>query len=455
MSRVIVEKGFGRRYADEGVGGRKVVLRPVAPSSQEEWYHLDNAATLFPGVASARITTLFRIGATLQRPVNASVLQKALANIVPRFPYYLVHLKAGVFWYYLVRREMTPRVIADSRWPCMSIPTRMRGTYLFRVRAFGRKVSVEFSHIITDGTGALTFLRALLVEYFTLIGVEISDSCDIFRKETIPDGEEYEDAYSRYFSKSVPSPSPKRHAFRLPYPLLPVGVYRTITGIVPVAELAGQARERGVTVTVFLAAVLAQAFYDLYLDLPSPAKRFRGKFIRIEVPVNLRRLYATKSMRNFSLFVMPSIDVRLGPYSLEETIKLFHHFMKVEVDGRFINQQIARNIRGQRNPFVRIVPLIIKNLLFPYLYFSKGEALVSSVLTNLGVATMPSEVSRMIERFEFVPAPSRWNKTGCAVISYGTHSFITFGRMTGSTEVERRFFSTLVKLGIPVKIETN
>lgn len=432
------------------------MLRAALPSNQEEWYHLDNAATLFPGVASARITTLFRIGATLRRPVNASILQTALANIMPRFPYYLVHLKAGVFWYYLMRKEGTPRVIADSRWPCMNIPRRMRGTHLFRVRAFGRRVAVEFSHIITDGTGALTFLRALLFEYFTLSGVRISDpSCDIFRKEASPDREEYEDAYSRYFSKSVPSPSPERHAFRLPFPLLPVGVYHTITGIVPVADLAEKAKERGVTVTVFLAAVLAQAFYDLYLDLPVWKKRFRGKSIRIEVPVNLRRLYPTKSMRNFSLFVMPSIDLRLGPYSLDDTMRLFHHFMKVEVDGRFINQQIARNIRGQRNPFVRIVPLAIKNLLFPFLYFAKGEALVSSVLTNLGVVTMPSEVSHLIERFEFVPAPSRWNKTGCAVISYGMHSFITFGSMTGSREVERRFFTMLVKLGIPVRIETN
>ncbi len=422
---------------------------------QQEWYHLDNAATLFPSVASARITTLFRISATLKGPVNASALQAALANIMPRFPYYLVHVKAGIFWHYLVRKEETPRVVADSRWPCMSTSHGMRGTYLFRVRAFGRRVAVEFSHIITDGTGALTFLRALLFEYFSLLRCGPCDPGDIFRKDSAPDSDEFEDAYRRYFTKSIPGPEPHRRAFRLPYRLLPGGVYRILTGIVPVDELAGKAKEHGVTITVFLAAVLAKALHDLYLELPPAARRRAGKFIRLEVPVNLRRIYATKTMRNFSLFVMPGIDMRLGRYSLEETITLFHHFMKVAVDGRFINQQIARNIRGERNPFVRAVPLLIKNLVFPFLYFSKGEALVSSVLTNLGVVAMPEGLSQLIERFDFIPAPSKWNKTGCAIVSYGQSAYISFGRMIRETEVERRFFTTLVKLGIHVRMESN
>ena len=424
-------------------------------AQQQEWYHLDNAATLFPSVASARITTLFRVSATLKRPVNVTALQNALANIMPRFPYYLVHLKAGMFWHFLVRKEGTPRVVADSRWPCMSTSHGMRGIYLFRVRAFGRRVAVEFSHIITDGTGALTFLRALLLEYFLLLGSGPCDPGDIFRKESAPDPDEFEDAYRRYFTKSVPGPEPHRRAFRLPYALLPVVVYRIVTGIVPVQELAGKAKEHGVTITVFLAAVLAQALHDLYLELSGAARRRAGKFIRLEVPVNLRRIYATKTMRNFSLFVMPGIDMRLGRYSLEQTITLFHHFMKVAVDGRFINQQIARNIRGERNPFVRAVPLFMKNLIFPYLYFSEGEALVSSVLTNLGVVAMPEPLSHLIERFEFIPAPTKWNKTGCAVITYGESTYITFGRMVHEAEVERRFFSALVKLGIRVKIESN
>ena len=423
-------------------------------AEQQGWYQLDNAAVLFPSVVSGRTTTLFRVSATLNRPVNASALQRALTNIMPRFPYYLVHLKHGAFWHYLIRREGTPRVEADATSPCMDPPRGMRRTYLFRTRASGRRVAVEFSHILTDGTGALTFLRALLLEYALQLGVAAPDSGGLFRKDEKPDPEEFEDAYARYFSRTVPSPEPSKEAFRLSSRLLPVGAYRTVTGIVPVSGLLRAAKERGVTITVLLAAVLAHSIYDLYLSLPRSKTSRKGNYVRVEVPVNLRNIFPTKSMRNFSLFVTPGIDVRLGPYSLDDIIELFHHYLKVEIEGRFINKQIARNIRGRRNPIVRVIPLAVKNLILPHLYFSKGEALVSTVLTNLGVVKMPDAVARMIEKFEFVPAPSKWNKTGCAVVSFGEQTCITFGRMIDETEVERRFFRSLVKLGIPVRIES-
>lgn len=420
-----------------------------------EWYELDNAATLFPAVASDRTTTLFRISATLKQPLNVSALQRALANIAPRFPYFCVKLKAGFFWHYLSKTDETPRLLPDTRWPCMTPPSRMAGGFLFRVRVFGRRVAVEFSHIITDGTGAMTFLRALLLEYFSLLGFEVRDSGEIFRKEDQVDPEEFEDAYRRYFAEDVPSPERQKRAFRLPYPLLPVGVYKIVTGIVPVGLLSRAAKERGVSITVFLSGILMKVLYEIYRELPAAKRRRAGKFIRLEVPVNLRKIYATKTMRNFSLFVMPGIDLRLGSYDLEEILRLVHHYMEVSVDGRFINQQIARNMRARLHPFVRAVPLVLKRLALPHIYFAEGEALVSSVVTNLGVATMPEPLADYVERFDFVPAPSKWGKTGCAVVSYRDKASITFGRMAREAEVERRFFTTLIQLGIPVRIKAN
>lgn len=433
---------------------------PTHPD-RDRWYELDNAATLFPAVASPRITTLFRIAATLTRPVNVTTLQTALDNIMPRFPYYRVELKAGFFWHYLSQKEGNPRVVADSRWPCMTPPSRLDDGYLFRVRAFGRRVAVEFSHILTDGTGALTFLRALLLEYFLRSGVETGSlqrddrGADIFRKEDPPDPSESEDAYRRYFTTGTPGPERMKRAFRLSYALLPVGVYKTVTGIIPLGYLSRSAKEWGVSITVFLASILAMVIYEIYREMPAFRRRRAQKYIRLEVPVNLRRLYETKTMRNFSLFVMPGFDLRLGEYDLKQISHLFHHFMKVAVDERFINQQIARNIRAQLHPVVRAVPLALKMLMLPHIYFSEGEGLVSSVLTNLGIVEMPGPVAPCIERFDFVPAPSKWGKTGCGVISYGEHVSVTFGRMVRESEVERRFFKTITGMGIPVRIKAN
>ena len=50
------------------------------------WYRLDNAAILYPSIQSDRITTMFRLSATLTEPVEPSILQSALIKIIERFP---------------------------------------------------------------------------------------------------------------------------------------------------------------------------------------------------------------------------------------------------------------------------------------------------------------------------------------------------------------------------------
>ncbi|MHA1434115.1 MAG: hypothetical protein ACTSO7_09780, partial [Candidatus Heimdallarchaeota archaeon] len=52
-----------------------------------DWFRMDNAATLFSLVHSTRIPCMYRISSTLNKPINKAVMQQALLNIMPRFPY--------------------------------------------------------------------------------------------------------------------------------------------------------------------------------------------------------------------------------------------------------------------------------------------------------------------------------------------------------------------------------
>jgi len=47
------------------------------------------------------------------------------------------------------------------------------------------------------------------------------------------------------------------------------------------------------------------------------------------------------------------------------------------------------------------------------------------------------------------------NKTGCSVTGFKDKLYITFGRLTEEAELERIFFTKLVKMGIHVTIESN
>ena len=420
-----------------------------------EWMRLDNAATIFALVYSKRITTVFRLSAVIDHPVKVSILQQALEHIIDRFPYYRVHLRRGLFWHYLEKNTALPKIEPEQRDPCQKIEFTQGNNFPFRVMAYKNRVSVEFSHILTDGTGALTFLKSLLAEYFTLLGVEIEDWGDIPRPDEQPDFEEYEDAFKHYYRKEIPFRPLVEKAFHLPERLDKKGSFHIITGITEVKEVLDKARSLKVSITEFLVSVYINVLQEILHSYPPKKKRRLASPIRIMVPVNLRRIYKTKTMRNFSLYVIPGIDPRLGHYTFEEILNKVHHYMRSEVDDKFINQQIARNVRGELNPFVRFTPLVIKKLFGKAIYYNMGEKLYSGVLTNLGQVKLPKELENHIESFYFLPAPSPFTKNACAIVSYKDKLVISFGRVIKSQEVERKFFTSLVRMGIKVKVESN
>jgi hypothetical protein len=89
------------------------------------------------------------------------------------------------------------------------------------------------------------------------------------------------------------------------------------------------------------------------------------------------------------------------------------------------------------------------------MFNAKGESPSSGSLSNLGLVNMPAKIADHIRCFDFIPAPGPKTKCNCGVISFKNEVHISFGRTIIETEVERYFFRRLIKLGIPVKIESN
>jgi len=81
-----------------------------------------------------------------------------------------------------------------------------------------KNISVEFIHILTDGGGALEYLKSLLYTYLTLTGKHISSPGEIILPGMPVSEEEFEDGYIKYFQK-LPPPSKLVKALHLPYKL--------------------------------------------------------------------------------------------------------------------------------------------------------------------------------------------------------------------------------------------
>jgi NRPS condensation-like uncharacterized protein len=420
------------------------------PVAEEPYpYRLDNAALIFPGMLSPRRTTIFRLAASIDEAVVISRLQAAVDTMMERCPYYRVDLRRGVFWYYLEYCDTPVAVEAESRYPCMYIPFKRRGVLPLRVIAFRNRIALEISHILTDGTGALAFLNGLLVEYFRLRGDDVDPEKTLLDPHGPIDPQEYEDSFHKEYRKGVPPADRKDRALHFGGSAVKPPIFYVIEGILDSNQLHGYAREKGVTVGEFLTALMIDVAREEML-----ARKLSPKPIRIAIPINLRQFFPSRTMRNFVLSVEPGIDPRLGDFSFDDILAKVHHFMRTELDHRFIRRQIVRNLKSEKNPFIRIVPRVIKDPILRWAYSAFGTSIFTIGFSNLGRVRIPETMQPRIESYQFIPPPHN-NALNATSISYGGKTRIVFAGTTQDTPLERRFFRRLRAMGLAVSIRTN
>ena len=83
------------------------------------------------------------------------------------------------------------------------------------------------------------------------------------------------------------------------------------------------------------------------------------------------------------------------------------------------------------------------------------ESRFTSSLSNLGAVDMPVGMAEAVERFEFLLGPSHYNLVNCAVVSTGNQLLVSFSSTMIETDPQRAFFKELVRMGIPVRVESN
>ncbi len=426
--------------------------RTVAPPTQKTWYRTDNASRVYTWSARVRMLTLFRASATLRRPLQVETLQEALEAVLPRFPYYAVHVRRGVFWSYLEANSCVPRVLADSRFPCEYLPVHRGQAFPFRVRAFHRRLAVEFSHILTDGNGALHFLSSLVTEYLRRHeGLIPDDPAGLMLPGQTPDPEESEDAFRRYHTSGLPKPESRQRTWHLPQTQDRAGTYHLTTGTLLLAELKAQADTHQVTVTEFLCALMLAVLQDLH-DLDPPRRK---RPITVDVPVNLRRILPSRTLRNFFVTVQVSIDPRLGHYPFDQILETVHHRMRHQLTEKELRRQIARNVGAERHPLLRTIPRVIKGHAMPEIYRRMSLLTTTSSLSNLGRVMLPPPLDGAVERFDLVPMHPNLRKIACACIGYADKLAVTFGCTLKEAIAERLFFRQLTERGCHVLIESN
>lgn len=430
---------------------------PVHTKSFQEkgWLKLDNAAKLFPAIMSDSLTTVFRITASLKEPVKYTAIRKAVEITAKRFPYFSVSLGSGLFWHFLEFNDQLPRIQAEEDIPCTAFAAGRKNEALYRVIIKKNRISVEFIHILTDGGGALEYLKSLLYTYLTLSGTRINSPGEILLPESPVSPDEMEDGYKKFFRR-LPPPSKMVKAWHLPFRLNKKPALRIIRADIPAGDIRMIARKLNVSVTEYIVSVYLLSLHEIFISSQRNTGRKIRKVLRVEVPVNMRNKFPTRTMRNFSLYVLPEIDLRLGNYTFEEILRSVHHQLQISADVKQISRFLSSNVSYEKLLIIRILPLFIKKMAIAAIYRSLASKRWTGIVTNLGMVNLPAEMGDAVDSFEIIPPPPNSKvKVSCGLVSFNDKLRVCFCNITQSNDLERRIFKHLTDAGIHVKILNN
>ena len=417
------------------------------------WLRLDNAAKIYPAARRRNWSNVYRQSVTLLYEVDLAVLRSALDVTVKRFPSIAAGLRRGLFWYYLQQVDSAPEISEEYSYPLTYMNKREIRKCAFRVIVYKKRIAVEFFHSLTDGTGAMIFLKNLVAEYLEeKYGIEVPCEDGIVDRKASPTDEELEDSFLKN-AGAVPASRRDTNAWHMYGDPEREGFLHLTCFKLSVKEALDLAHKYETSLTVMMSAIMMQALLNLQNEKnPNVA---RQKRIKLLIPVNLRKLFPSKTVRNFAMYVIPEIDPRLGEYTLSEICRVIEHKIGAEYTAKHMSSVIAKNVNDEKNLLLRLVPLPLKNIVMKAVFDSVGEKKACLNLSNLGRITVPDAMAGYIERFDFILGVQAAAPYNCGMLSFGDTVYINFIRDIKDAELEKHFFRVLRDLGLSATVESN
>lgn len=416
----------------------------------EEIYRLDTAAKLFPPVTRPTNTSVYRLSVLLNEQVQPEFLQQAAEMALRRYPCFAVSLAQTAFDRFFVKNENPFCVRQEQKTPCAPIDSGEENGYLLRVLWFEKRISVEMFHALADGAGGFEFLKTLLYCYLSLMGVKIDPEDKILLPDEAPDEAEYEDSFLKYYDGKAPGVQKMPPAFKIKgEPLLPPG-HEVVHGVLPVESLKRAAKPHNATITEYLSALMV---YGIYRELVN--EETDDEPIVLAVPVNLRSVFPSKTVRNFFCVLNISVPIEKARtfHAALETVK---EQIRAKTDREYLYRALKESCSVMENPVVKAVPRFMREAGTRFVFAFFAEDVKTLTVSNVGSVDLPKDMEPYVDHAEAVIYPTERSPVNCCMCSMNGKMTISFIKSICDTGLLRFFFRFLAaETGGDVAISTN
>ena len=416
------------------------------PHPTPKWYKVDNAAKIVPSTTKGADTRVFRITCVLKEEVDGPILQLALDRTVREFPYFNSILRRGLFWYYLDSSNIKAISHEENKPPCSAIYFAGKRNLLYRVVYHGCRINLEMFHVLTDGTGAMEFLKAIVTNYLK-IRYAYDDDLVLPVRASIRNKEA--DAFSKFYEKMKGKPHENKSAPKKAYHLqgerdenLQVHL---LEGTVSTAEFLKEARAHHSTIAIFTTALYMEAI------IKEMSTREKKLPIVLSVPVNLRNYFHSETTRNF----FGVINVAFYPEHYDGNIQTIIDEVSASFERQLKDDQVELTMQGysklENNLAVKFVPCVIKDLVISMVN-DRVQRGITGTVSNVGRVTMPDILVPHIEKFScFMAAPD----AQICISSFGDKLVFGIASAFRTHNVMMNFFRAMTDMEIEVELATN
>lgn len=408
------------------------------------WMKVDTASIMFTSLSSKKWGRTFRSAVILKDDVNPDILRKAAKDVMPRFPAMHTTVKKGFFWNYQEGTPLLPEIREEYTRQLLPITMRNDGRPDFRLVYYKKRLAMECAHHLGDGLGSNKYFTALLERY-----VELKNNPDAPYNPSPIDPEELNNAFNDYYRPDGDKEVEEEFKAHRIDGEIEKGFIQFIYALMDVNELHAKAKEKGLTITEYLASALI-------LGTLRHAARPVTEPIIIAIPVNLRQFFPTNTTRNFT--IQSRIDFfpeGRTDWSFDEICQKVKGQLKKRLTVEEL-QKILNNFGSlANNKVIRFVPNFIK-LPVVRLRQAQSHGNNTTILTNTGKSDLSPLLEGEVLRADGVNGDTSGYGliSTCSALSCNGIFNLCFSTCSHDTSWTRECVRVITGQGVRVRIES-